>query len=75
MIALEGKAQRQIDNAFASLGQEFQGRLPDQTVRQVGSDVLASLLNQARFPDFVPVLTLRYARERLLETAAHPQGG
>ena len=69
MLRLEGKAQHQIDTALESLGEEFQGRVPAQTVRQVGNEVLDGLLSQARLPEFVPVLARRYTRERLLETA------
>ena len=71
MLTLEGKAQRQVETALESLGDEFEGQVPPQTVQRVGHDVVDDLLRQARFADFVPVLARRYTRERLLETAAH----
>ena len=73
MLTLEGKEQRQVDTALESLGHEFEGRVPVQSVRQVASEVLNSLLSQAHFPDFVPVLARRYTRERLLlQSSAQP---
>ena len=66
MLKLEDKTQRQVDIFLESLGREFEGRVPAQTVSQVGHDVLTDLLSDARFPDFVPVLARRYTREQLL---------
>jgi len=69
MLKLPDKTQHQLELVIHSLEREFEGRVPSDAVHRVGQDVLAELLSEARLPDFIPVLTRRYTRERLLREA------
>jgi hypothetical protein len=46
------------------LGEEYRGRVPDETIDLVAREVLGEL-RDARIHDFVPVLVWRRARVRL----------
>ena len=59
------RASRALENQLGGLAREFETDLPRERVIEICDDVLESLLSHARFTHFIPVLTYRYARERL----------
>ncbi|HEY7465089.1 MAG TPA: hypothetical protein VIB47_00195 [Dehalococcoidia bacterium] len=61
--------QRKLEHVPERLLDEFED-LPREPVQREVQGVAGQLLRQARFPDFVPVLTHRFVREHLLDLAA-----
>lgn len=49
---------------------EFAGQVSHNGIVSACDDVLEGLIHEARFTHFVPVLTYRFARERLRGEAA-----
>ena len=60
-----GERSRVLENQLGGLAREFDTDLPRERIIEICDDVLESLLSHARFTHFIPVLTYRYARERL----------
>ena len=61
---LDPVTQRHVDQAAAALAREFEGVFSQETIgRYIGESV--DLLGGGRVTVFVPVLALRFARERL----------
>ena len=65
-LELDARSLPGLDRGFAALRLEFQGQLPDQTIDQVLNQAL-SRFSSARIPVYVPILVVRFARDRLGE--------
>ena len=61
---LDPITRRHVEKALDALCDEFQGVFSRETIARFLSESHETL-PQARFPDFVPVLVYRFARERL----------
>jgi hypothetical protein len=68
MLALDAQTTMHLDAARKSLFAEFDDVEP-RTVDAHFDAALDALLAEARVPDFIAVLTRRYARERLRDGA------
>ena len=61
---LDPATRRHVEKAAAALADEFEGIFSQETIARYVAESL-DLLGASRFPDFVPVLAHRFARERL----------
>lgn len=67
-MPLSDATRSRLASLKADLRREFSG-LPADRVDQLVEDVVAELLEQAQFDDFVPLLAGRRVRERLAAEA------
>ena len=62
--AVDTDTRRHLDAVEQDLAREFSSLSPD-TVHHEVEKISGQLLSSASFPDFVPLLTRRYARDEL----------
>ena len=67
--ALSEATRKKLDHIPGELKQEFP-HVPVERIDDIVDTLAVRLLVAARFDDFVPLLTHRHARERLLEESA-----
>ncbi len=73
VLEADENLRRGLEHVAERLEDQFGG--VDGRLVQAHVHVVAKrLLDRARFPDFVPLLTERYARERLESIVAAPPG-
>ena len=74
-VRVTGETKAKLEHVPQRLRDEFADVDPAAVEDEV-AEVADSLLEQARFPDYVPLLAYRYTREHLLDEAARaPTGG
>jgi len=69
---LEPRIRRELQSGLAEVIQEFDGRVDSSEIERIGNEVAQALLDDARFADFVPILTVRYTRERVRQATSTP---
>lgn len=69
VTALSEATRRKLDHIPVELKREFP-QVPVEKIDDIVDTLAVRLLVGARFDDFVPLLTHRHARERLLEESA-----
>lgn len=69
MTVVSEATRRKLDHLPGALKQEFP-QVPVEKIDHIVDALSLRLLLAARFDDFVPLLTHRHARERLLEESA-----
>jgi hypothetical protein len=70
-LTLDAETRTHLDRIRASVALEFD-EVPQQEADARFEAIVTQLLSEARFPDFVPVLAWRYAREALKTVAGLP---
>jgi len=63
-LRVVGETKRKLEHVPQRLRDEFPEIDPAEVVEET-AEIAEALLEQARFPDYVPLLTYRYAREHL----------
>jgi hypothetical protein len=71
-LTLDEDTRVRLDQIRSGVAREFQ-QLPQQEVNARFDAIVDGLLDDASFPDYVPVLAWRYSRESL-KTSALPNG-
>jgi protein-tyrosine-phosphatase len=68
-LGVDSVTRTHLDRAAQELAEEFVGIFTPETVLRAIDESAEMLGGQARFPDFLPVLAHRFARERLYASA------
>jgi hypothetical protein len=66
MLELREQETKKIAAGLQTLEREFADRVDATVIARIGDDELERVLEEARIPDFVPMLVYRFTRERLL---------
>ena len=66
VLQVVGETKRKLDHVPQRLRDEFPA-VDAKAVIEETAEIAEALLEEARFPDYVPLLTYRYAREHLLD--------
>jgi hypothetical protein len=63
-LTLDVETRNHLERVRDGVAREFE-RLPESEVNERFEAIVAQLLSEASFPDYVPVLLWRYSREAL----------
>jgi hypothetical protein len=74
MLRVTGETKQKLDHLPERLSDEFEDVAPSE-VREEVKEVTDTLLSDAQFDDFVPLLAYRYTREHLLDDGHKPSRG
>ena len=66
MLELKEQETKKVAAGLQTLEREFAGNVDAAVIARIGDDELGRVLEEARIPDFVPMLVYRFTRERLL---------